>query len=147
MVITTKLSLSDVTALRSDTQVVKLIDAKDWSGLVEYLNSDGHSCNRDSVTRDFFLLNIAPCGFRIAQLPEIPREGWKLTLSLILSSNSIDVSSRQVQGLLTMGIQQGVITQQEVDKLTLQPSTLAESLLGRMLGQLLTRDDLQAALS
>lgn len=148
VVISTYLSPDDAVALRTDAQVVALADAGNWSGLVEYLSATGHTCPRDLVTKEFFLLNIAACGFRIAQLPEVPREGWKLTLSLILASTAIHVGSAQVQGLLALGIQQGVVTQAEADALTLQPCTRAESLLGRLLspGQFLTRDDLQAAL-
>jgi len=147
-VVTTPLGPADVVALRADPTAAALADAGDWSGLVEHLSATGHTCPRDLLTREQFLLTIAACGFRIAQLPEVPREGWKLTLSLILASTSVHVASAQVQGLLAMGIQQGVVTQAEADALTLQPCTRAESLLGRLLspGQMLTRDDLQAAL-
>lgn len=146
VIVTTPLSPADVAALRAAPTVATLAEAGNWPGLAEYLSATGHTCPRDLVTREQFLLTIAACGFRIAQLPEVPRKGWELTLSLILASTSVHVASTQVQGLLAMGIQQGVVTQAEADALTLQPCTRAESLLGRLLGQMLTRDDLQAAL-
>jgi hypothetical protein len=62
---------------------------------------------------------------------------------MILASSSVTASSAQVQGLFALGISQGVVTQEEVDALTLEPCTRSEVVLGR--AGVLTPEDVQAA--
>jgi hypothetical protein len=103
----------------------------------------GDTQPRHSIGKEAFLLTITGCGFRIAALPETARWGWMLTLQMILASSSVTVSSTQVQTLFALGISQGVVTQQEVDALTLEPCTRSEAVLGR--AGVLTAEDVQAA--
>jgi hypothetical protein len=121
------------------------IAAQDWGRVASLLmtGSPGSTRPRHSIGKEAFLLTITGCGFRIAALPETARWGWMLTLQMILASSSVTASSTQVQTLFALGISQGVVTQQEVDALTLEPCTRSEVVLGR--AGVLTPEDVQAA--
>lgn len=122
------------------------IASQDWARLSYML--DGAltgTRQRPSIGKGAFSLAIAMSAFRIAELPDIQQRKWDRVLSLVLSNETIDLTSPQVQGMLNVGVSEGVITQAEVDAILREPCTRIEAILGRSV--LLSAEDVQAAAS
>lgn len=103
-------------------------------GKVELINAPSPSIAiPQRVATGNILRYLAQAPFRLPALPTEIQAAWKLELSLIMGISDFDVADPSFQGMLALGVSQGVITVPEtvaITSLGSRPGSRAEQLWG-----------------
>lgn len=127
----------------------ELYDEGQYQGVANALNSltgpGAASINLPSVSKDNFILAIAPALLVIPTLSSDLQTKWNLILNTVLGVNLIDLTNSNVTDLLEDAVSDGVLTSDQVTAATTRIGSRAEVLWGA--GTVVSAEDVSLAIT
>jgi len=106
------------------------VESGDDASIVNLLNAKTTTVQHDIMPKDQFLFAILPAMLALSQLDDNTQKKWDRILMVAAAASAIAVTSPEIQYVLGLAVQDGLLTLQQAEAVGIMAGSRAESLLG-----------------